>query len=109
MFESDPNRPLRFRLHIASDAHLLYGSRKDGGEMAQTRFKVTVTRENQPSHQMAEMSMTMDGDMLLEMIRGMVDMRDKKDLMAEQYGVGGQFAFGTLKSVTIVRVDGPDA
>lgn len=77
--------------------------------MSRNRFKVTVTRENQPAHQMAEVSMTLSGEMLLELVRAMVDLREKKDVFADQFGVDGQLVFGSLKSVTIVRVDGPDA
>jgi len=75
--------------------------------MAQTRYKVTVTRTNQPARQMAEQSMTLSGAMLLNMIRGFSDMVENGSLTSwvREWGVG-PFDPESFKSLTITRVDG---
>ena len=75
--------------------------------MAQARYKVTVTRTNQAAHQMAEQSMTLSGQMLLNLIRGFSEMVENGNLSSwmNEWGAG-PFDPETFRSLTITRVDG---
>lgn len=80
-----------------------------GRDVTETKFKVTLCRTDQPAHQMAEMSMTVPGSLLLGMIRAAIGEQDERGLKSWLGGEeDGTFNFGTLRSLTITRVEHGD-
>lgn len=73
--------------------------------MTEGRYKITLSREGQPSHQMAEMNATMSGDILLGIVRSLIG-QGEGGLDSWLTGdAPGSFNFGTFKSITITKVD----
>lgn len=78
-----------------------YNNCTHGGRMTDTRYNVVISREGQPAHQMAEMSATVSGTILLGIMRALID-GGVQDGFSDWAGPG---AFGTLKSLIITRID----
>ena len=82
--------------------------------MAEGTYRVTIIREGQPAHQMAEMNATVSGSILLGLMRtvldGATDGKTSSGLFALMGGEAlDQYNFGTFKSLTITKLDDPDA
>lgn len=69
--------------------------------MTETRYKVVISREGQPAHQMAEMTATVSGTILLGIVRAMIA-GESEEGIAEWTSPS---AFGTFKSLTITRLE----
>ncbi|MEO5587100.1 MAG: hypothetical protein ABIQ81_05350 [Novosphingobium sp.] len=75
--------------------------------VTEDRYKVTLSREGQPPHQMAEMNTVMSGGILLGIIRAMIEEGDGGLGSSLAGDTPPAFNFGTFKSITISKVDGP--
>jgi hypothetical protein len=76
-------------------------------KVAESTYKVTLNREGQPPHQMAEMNTVMSGGILLGIIRAMIVEGDGGLASTLTGNAPETFNFGTFKSITITKVNDP--
>ena len=73
--------------------------------MTESRYKITLIREGQPAHQMAEMNAVVSGDILLGIVRSLIE-GSEGGLPSFLSGDAPEpFNFGTFKSITVTKVE----
>lgn len=72
--------------------------------MPESRYKITLVREDQPSHQMAEMNAVLSGDILMGIVRSLIADGEEGLPTWLTGDATGPFNFGTFKSVTVTKI-----